>query len=254
MRKSGEWLFLCFFYFLSEQSGAAVDSFFDLHRQGWHWYEEKPEEKSEKNTAHQKPVSATAQIKQLQAQVEEQLNRAVLHPTVENVMSYIQLQNQLTQQASLFSHIWQSVLLSNPTMDYRLEHPTNQFAQHVYRENQRHHNQQAIQTLAKSYGLFFFITSSCPYCHAFAPTVKTLAQRYGLSVLVVSLDGKGTPDYPQALPNNGVAERLGVKGVPALFAVRSDKGKAYPLTFGLISAAELEERLAQLAEAVKERP
>lgn len=241
-------LLIILFYFSAESTIAAESGFFTDHAQGWHWYENN--DALEKNET-QKTISSTAQIKQLRAEVEEKLNRAVLNPTQENVANYIRLQNQLSQQATRFSQAWESVLVSYPNLDYRLEHPTNQYAQQVYRDSQRQIDQLAIKDFAQNHGLFFFVNSSCPFCHAFAPTVKTVAERYGLSVLVISLDGQGIPEYPKVLPNNGIAERLDVRGVPALYAVDGDKEQARPLSYGLISAAELEEKIGELARNVQ---
>lgn len=117
--------------------------------------------------------------------------------------------------------------------------------------SQYRYDKSAIHQFSKDYRLVFFISSTCSYCHAFAPTVKTIAEQYGLTVQSISLDGYGLPEYPDAVSNQGVAERLGVRAVPALFAVKRQSGQAIPLAFGLISATDLEQKIAQLARAVQ---
>lgn len=227
-------------------------TFFGAHAQGWHWYESNPEGAQPTKQSSATPT-ATTQMQQLRREVEEQLNQAVLNPTPQNVERYITLQNTLTRKASQFAQTWQTVLTASPDLNYSLQRPTNQYAQQVYRANQTRQDQSAIKQFAQQYGLFFFVSSSCPYCHAFAPTVKTIAERYGISVLVVSLDGQGLPDFPMVLPNNGVAERFGVRAVPALFAVHRQTSQATPLAFGVISAAELETNIAQLARSTQQQ-
>ncbi|HHX9835663.1 TPA: conjugal transfer protein TraF, partial [Salmonella enterica subsp. enterica] len=45
-----------------------------------------------------------------------------------------------------------------------------------------------------------FMQGHCPYCRRFDPVLKQLAQQYGLSVFPYTLDGRGDPAFPEALP------------------------------------------------------
>jgi len=59
----------------------------------------------------------------------------------------------------------------------------------------------AIASLsAQGYQLIFFVSSRCGYCHRFAPVVKSLVDRYGFPIQVVSFDGQGTSAFPAVMP------------------------------------------------------
>jgi hypothetical protein len=65
--------------------------------------------------------------------------------------------------------------------------------------------------------LFFFYSSSCGACEVFSPIVRTLSDKYHLSV-PVSMDGGPTPAFPRFVVNQGQYEKMGLEGgqVPAL--------------------------------------
>lgn len=49
------------------------------------------------------------------------------------------------------------------------------------------------------YGLAFFFSSKCSYCHKFAPTLEIFTKQTGLPVYAFSVDGLGIPQYPNPL-------------------------------------------------------
>jgi conjugal transfer pilus assembly protein TraF len=97
--------------------------------------------------------------------------------------------------------------------------------------------------LSQEHGLMFFFRSDCHYCHQMAITLKQLSQRLEIEVLPVSLDGSSLADFQNAQIDTGQAKILGIERVPALFiASRKTKGIA-PIGYGLISQAEVIERI-----------
>ncbi|MBL0941388.1 MAG: conjugal transfer protein TraF [Alphaproteobacteria bacterium] len=103
-----------------------------------------------------------------------------------------------------------------------------------------------IKELAKTHGLFFFFKANCSYCHAFAPIVKSFARTYGWQVLAISLDGSQLKEFPQAIFDNGAARTLGVTSVPTLLAVEPKAQITIPLSFGMSSQDQIEERIRTL--------
>ncbi|WP_203368733.1 conjugal transfer protein TraF [Cysteiniphilum marinum] len=61
-------------------------------------------------------------------------------------------------------------------------------------------NQSPLAQLAQDHDLVFFVSSTCQYCHRFAPTVKALSDQLGVNVVTFSFDGKGLPEFPQVMP------------------------------------------------------
>lgn len=89
----------------------------------------------------------------------------------------------------------------------------------------------------QEYGLAFIFSSTCPYCHQFAPTLQQFEKQTGLPVYAFSVDGKGLPQYPQPLTATGdilstFFESANNATYPALFLVNLDNRKHVPLAIG----------------------
>lgn len=238
----------CLLGIMFSSQGVFAASFWQDHAKGWHWYEIKPvPENSPSSSPSQNAPSATQALAQIQAALKEARAEALLDPTPEHVATYIALQNLIVGQATQFGQVWQQVIWQTPSLNYSLLHPTNQLAQQVQTDQMHAKNQQTLKTLAKTYGLFFFFSSTCPYCHKFAPTVKDVEASYGFSVVPVSLDGGGLPEYPNPERDSGQAEMFHVSQWPAVFLVDPKSKKIIPVTFGLISEDELTQRIVDLA-------
>lgn len=218
-----------------------ADDYYDIHAQGWHWYNEA---KEHKKIVPQDPVK---QMDALKATIQRAMDNAILNPTDDNVKNYIALQNQLSNQSSIFANVWQKVLLENPELNYSLVHPTNNLAKQVDTDLHHQEEDKAIARLAKESGLFFFYKSTCPYCQKFAPIVKDFAQTYGLTVIPITLDGISLPDFPDSKIDNGQAAKFHVTLEPSLFAVNPYTHIAYPISYGLISQEDLRQRVLDIA-------
>jgi len=231
-------------------SPAWASSYYGQHAVGWHWYDDpKPLTHPTAPLPSAPPISADpiVQMHTAQRTLERVLDRAVLDPTPAHVQTYLTLQNQLSQHAARFAAAWQWALLHYPELNFSLTHPTEEIALEVQKTYQRERLDNAIKSLAKQAGLFFFYKQSCPYCARFAPIVKSFAEDYGLTVIPIALDGAILPEFPDSKKDQGQAKQFGVKQTPALFAVNPKTEQAFPVAYGLISEATLRERLADSA-------
>lgn len=224
------------------------------HSDGWHWYQTQSEPttvKSENLTADRKATQdPLSELKQIQGVVSEAKANAVLNPTKENVAYYIALQNLVTQNAVKFGNVWQQVIWQSPELDLSLKHPVSQIGTEVYMDSQSSSEQESMKRISAQYGLFFFFAGKCPYCHKFAPIVKDMQDKYGFSVVPVSLDGGVLPEYQRPVTNQGQAQMLKVDRWPALFLVDPKKRQVIPITYGLITEDELVHRMAVLVKVV----
>ena len=242
---------LIFMVFILTMNVARGEVYYDDHATGWHWYDDpseitdNPKVPSTTNT----PVSSDPieQMKHFRMTLTRSLDKAILSPTTENIVNYITLQNQLSAQSTRFAEQWQKVLLLSPELNYSLTHPTNQLATHIYADEHRKKEDEAIATLSHQSGLFFFYRSSCPYCQRFAPIVKTFSETNHLVVIPITTDGLSLPEFPHSYPDQGQAKTFQVKVEPSLFAVNPYTKKAYPIAYGLISESELRQRILDIA-------
>jgi conjugal transfer pilus assembly protein TraF len=241
---------LIFMMFMLTMNVVRAEVYYDDHATGWHWYDDpsevadNPKIPPTTTPASNDPVE---KMKNYRMTLTRSLDNAILHPTTENIVNYITLQNRLSAQSTRFAEQWQKVLLLSPELNYSLSHPTNQLATHIYADEHRKKEDKAIAALAHQSGLFFFYRSTCPYCQRFAPIVKTFAIANGLTVIPITTDGISLPEFPHSYPDQGQSKIFQVKVEPSLFAVNPYTKKAYPIAYGLISESELRQRILDIA-------
>ena len=224
-----------------------ASGFFERHAEGWHWYHDS-DQKPETSKQKEQKLTPTEKIEAQRKELEQKLHTAIVEPTQENIISYIIAQKALMDQSQRFSESWQRVVMTTPSLDETLIHPIDQNARHVYYGEKNKEITKRIKDLSQEYGLFFFFKKTCPYCHHFAPVVKHFAEKYGWSVLAVSLDGGRLPEFPYARHDNGIAARLQVTHIPALIALHPQSGQTIPLAYGLVSESEIERRVELLTQ------
>lgn len=234
---------------------------------GWHWYNELPfvkekkrlpehkkQDEPENNSAKENsPESAVTEIKKLRIVVEESKAKAILDPTEVNVRDYIALQNYVAAKATLFSQVWQKVLLDYPELDLRVVTPTQSAIQSVVYEEKRKQETAAINYFRKRYGLLFFYRGNNSLDKELAPVVNTFVAENSISFIPISVDGKVLELFAHSRINKGQAEKLGVRHFPALVLVDPSGNQIKPINYGFISGAELRERFLQIATNFQER-
>lgn len=233
---------------------------------GWHFYE-LPEEPAPRPVA--RPASSAAasavpdrasvtrpprapellEFERLQKALEELRQIAIVQPSEVNVRRYMTLESQVVARASAFADVARRVAWMQPELDPSLQgRPVNALALEVYDQQQARSRSRAVAALARDHVLLFFFRSDCPYCHAMAPVLAAFAGQHGLRVEAVSVDGGALPQYPQPRADNGIARALQVSQVPALYLAQPGAGRITPIGFGVLSQAQLLERLGSLAE------
>ena len=122
----------------------------------------------------------------------------------------------------------------------------------IMQEQKEKELQHKIRRLAKETGLFFLFKQSCPHCHAFAPVVKEFAQQYGFEVKAISGDGGKLKEFPEAVPDNGIIQKVNVKGVyPALFLAHPPTGNVIPVAWGMTTPTQLMDNFTTIIKALE---
>jgi conjugal transfer pilus assembly protein TraF len=248
-------------------AGASVDisgarAYWRSSRDGWFWYQDPPAENEEALPSRPEASPTTAQERDLashkafQQRLENALNAAVSNPSEDNLAEFLELWAQARRKASLFTDRAQLLAARMPWVDETAQgtRPSNGAALRVFDQVQADQKDALMQQLARTHGLYFFFRSDCPYCHAHAPMLKQLEQKYGFTVFAVSLDGKGIPMYPRPARDNGMANqvmqalRIPENHFQVPFTVLAEPGshELLPVGFGPMTAAEMVDRIAML--------
>lgn len=212
--------------------------------------EKKPEPKSPPDLRSIKTVEA------LRKEVDRLRDKAIMSAVPKDVQAFLAAQQFLLEKSSVFADVARRVVWRTPDIDYSLRHPTDGMAIQAYNYGERMQQQQAITEAMKHYGVYFFMSSTCPYCRMEAQALKQLELTTGLQVLPISLDGQGIPGYAHPLPDNGIskmlAQRFGLErlSTPALFLVPKDNPGVtpIPISFGMASSSEIMERIYALTQ------
>lgn len=230
----------------------SANTFFDNKSQGWFWYKDPKAEKNKpKKITPKIPTPAltpTQQMEALNKRVTDTLNLAILSPTDQNLREYAKVYYEVINKGQHFSDAYKIMLMKNPEFDYSLKFPTNHNARAIYDRQQEQLNQNAIRFFAKNHGFFFFFSGSCDYCHQFAPTLKRFADKYGIYIMPISMDGGRLPEFPRPAIDNGTARALKVNSWPSLYAVNTRTKQIVPITNGVVSVSELEERVVNYVQ------
>lgn len=231
--------------------------YFTQRAEGWFWYCDPAltlPEKKEKPLAPPAPASAPADpqatLALIQKRLEDARADAILHPLdEEKAKRHMALQFAEFERAGQFADTWRRVLWGNPGLDTTVSHPVTTVGVALERDLKRAAQGDAVRALGRTEGLFFFYQASCPYCAAQAPILLRFARAYGLQVKAVSLDGSGLPEFPDAVPDNGLARQIGVSVTPAIFMANPRTRTITPVAFGIQSESELLERIHALTQA-----
>jgi conjugal transfer pilus assembly protein TraF len=235
---------------------SSTNPFWDDYRRGWHFYEDpeleivpatKPQPMAPKRQRDTR-APELIEFEQLQKRLEEFRNIAIMRPTEFNVRRYMELEARVVRQASYFSDVAQRVAWSTPDLDMTLQgRPVNAQAIEVFDREQAQTRNQSLASLSRTHVLFFFFRSDCPYCHAFAPTLEAFQAHHGIQIVPISVDGGGLPNFPQFRRDNGISRTLQVTQVPAVFLAEPFSGRITPIGFGVLSEAQLIERIATVS-------
>jgi len=225
---------------------------------GWHFYCDRAEEPERAEPAPAPPVvderTATERIAAMRNALEEARAEAILDPTPENVTAYLRLQQETLQRAAVFSDAFRRTVWATPELDYTLRRPVGALAKQVWSDGRRQARDEALARLGERYGLIYIGHADCAACRVFGPLLRAFAGRHGLDVLAVSLTGEALEGWPEAVPDNGRAARLGLGGgpgrspapVPALVLFDTATKRVLPVGFGVMAEDEMAERIFAL--------
>lgn len=226
------------------------DDFYCKERRLGTWfYCEKPKAKPTEAA----PPSADARpaaerLKAIGAQLEELKAKAILEPSPENVTAYIRFQREQLDRASTFADYWQRAIWQNADLDYTLQRPVNAVAKRTWTDQRKADKERVLAAISQRYGVFYFFSSNCAACEVFSPVMKGVADRFGLTVMAVSMDGGPSATFPNYLVNTGQYEQMGLSGntTPALVLFDTVTKRPMPIGYGIMSQDEIMDRVFAL--------
>lgn len=262
-------------------TGAEAAGFLERRAEGWFWYQDPPEDAEEDlvpaalpqpspplppkdipeevRPAPLPPGPDTAQTETsgpaplstawFRENLQDYMDRAIDDPTPENIRAYTYLERIAGIKSAAFARAKADVTLGNPLLDVTAERPLATYGVQTLDREAFEARQRIIRDLGRDTGLLFFFASSCQLCEAQAYVLRNLADKHGLAIMAVSLDGRPlSKDYLDGAwrPDVGQAAQLGVTEGPALFLMRPPQ-EVVSLGHGVMDVSMIEERMVRAA-------
>ena len=135
--------------------GSLEGGWLDRKAEGWAWYED-PSTNHPDEPEQQPTISPAEQLATHRQELENLLAEAILNPSEENTMRYMEAQNKLITQSARFASTWNTNLLNNPQLDPTANTlATSQYGRHVQKSKQQEKLYQKIWELGSHDGVFF---------------------------------------------------------------------------------------------------
>lgn len=241
------------------QHAESSKAYYNDRERGWFWYEDPAEEEEKEAVKPQAQAATTSQpvlspreiLKKQGEQWEDALATAILEPSRENYQKYLSMTAQIQQQSQEFATGFKQAIWVTPEYDYTLQKPRTTQAIVANNQQELRLNEQELYRLSQENGLIFFFRSDCPYCHRFAPVLKKFSEQYGFTIIPVSLDGGGLPEYQYPKRNYDLGRKLNVEVVPALFMVNPDTNSVSTVGYGYSDWSTLTQKVLFAAQQLE---
>ncbi len=229
--------------FAEEVPGQEPVPYYKDYKRGWFWYEQRkaPERpKEEPEQKHRTPSLSDYTAEQLmdmhpdefQALLTDFQKKAVWRPTPENVEEYYYVQDIARRKALAFTNVAEYVMQKNPELSLSKDYPTVIPGQNALVRSRQNEVSERIMRAKGDYGLLFFYSPTCEYCEEQEKIMKFFESQYGWEIKRI--------DFTR---ERGLADMFGVTIVPTILLVYRESKEAIPVSAGVISMNEMEDKV-----------
>ena len=158
--------------------------------------------------------------------------KAVWRPTPENVEEYYYVQDIARRKALAFTNVAEYVMQKDPELSLSKDYPTVVPGQNALVRSREGEVKERIMQAKGDYGLLYFYSPTCEYCEEQEQIMRFFEDRYGWEIKRI--------DFTR---ERGLADRFGVTIVPTILLVYRNSADAIPVSAGVISMAEMEDKI-----------
>ena len=209
-------------------------------------------ERPEPEEPREEPISATEQMMAFRAHVDELKHRAVLDPTPENVLAYMEVNKLVADRAGDFAEQWQRVLFETPHLNANVDSPLAAAGISVFQDQMKAAREATFVKVAQTSGILFIFEGDarCGVCRVQGEILAQMEEHFGVSILAVSKDGGPNAFFPNAYGDNGRLAELGLAEFPAptLALIDPNTKDVAVMGSGLITADQILQRVHLITE------
>lgn len=235
--------------------------FFDERADGWHWYEDPPEEpEPSEEEVEPPPVPASSSQEKTEgpaplstAWIRETLpvlrDKAIDDPSTMNVSAYMYAQRIMMDKAQVFSDRVKETVEADPLLDENLRLPFASAAKVAVLQSASRKKQELLDGLSEKIGIWLFYDETCVHCKAQLGPINQLVRKNEMTVEVISLYSDQVDGLDKSVKvrrDNGQFKRLGINFKPAVMMVAPPDG-FYLVSQGFTAYTTLVDRVLAAA-------
>lgn len=239
--------------FILSVSVTASAGYYNDSAKGWWWYQKEAKKSSGKSAKKKNPSSSGPSLKdysyeqiwemhpdQFQEFAEALKKKAVQKPSEENVKDYFEVQEIARKKALAFSNVAQYVWQKYPELttkkDYPITTPGN-LARIAQINEERQHT---LRNNREDFALIYFQRPDCSYCDEQSRILDWFTGETGWTVKKVNTQ-----------ENLTLAAKFNVEITPTLILIQKGKQDYLPISAGVISADEIEDKAYRAVRLLK---
>lgn len=241
---------------MARSEGFSLDMCETPSTKGWSFYcsepvpdeEEVPDEpvpqvQPETPIKEASEFPATEAMMAFRAHADELKYRAVLNPTPENVLAYMEVNKEIADRAGDFTEAWQRILFATPHLNANVDYPLATVGANVWQDQMKAAREETFRDVTRDAGLLFIFDgdAACGICKVQGQILAQMEEQYGVSILAVSKDGGSNAFYPSAFTDNGRLEEMGLQDypTPTLALAKPDTGEVAVIGSGILTADQI---------------
>ncbi len=216
-------------------------------KRGYWWYEKEPEKPKEerddkKASADQKKVPSLKDYSKEQlwnmhpddfkALRDEFLKKAVQLPSEENVREFYIVNDIARRKALAFTNVTGYVMQKYPDLSVNKDYPVAAPGMNALTKQKTEEIEKVIRNSQDDFGLIYFYSPTCQYCIEQDSILYFFLKKYGWDIKRVDVN-----------TDSRLVGRFGVSSTPYILLVYRNSPDYIPVSAGVISMAEMEDKL-----------
>lgn len=234
-------------------SVSASASYYTDSATGWWWYQKEPEKQVEKPAKKKKQAKPAPSLKdytydqiwemhpdQFQEFAEALKKKAVQKPSEENVKEYFEVQEIARKKALAFSNVAQFVWQKYPELTTKKDYPITTPGNLARISQINEERQRVLRDNRDDFAMIYFQRSDCSYCDEQSRILDWFTNETGWTVKKVNIS-----------ENPGLAAKFSVEITPTLILIQKGNQDYLPVSAGVISADEIEDKAYRAVRLLK---
>jgi conjugal transfer pilus assembly protein TraF len=216
---------------------------------GWWWYQKEPE-KPVRKKKQAKPAPSLKDYTyeqiwemhpdQFQEFAEALKKKAVQKPSEENVKKYFEVQEIARKKALAFSNVAQFVWQKYPELTTKKDYPITTPGNLARISQINEERQRVLRDNRDDFALVYFQRPDCSYCDEQSRILDWFTNETGWTVKKVNIR-----------ENPGLAAKFNVEITPTLILIQKGNQDYLPVSAGVISADEIEDKAYRAVRLLK---